>query len=566
MEGTPTKVSSGSLCTPTKVLPGTSGSAQTPTKGTPSKARPRACCYGVSMDSPPGEEHVQQMSGFGVFQVRWCKDPTGAGYQWFMWHTSATYVSNWGILVNLLGGSESCNSEDKSRTHSIWMIYGRKMGMKTLGELNANLVTVNSDTPNRKKSKKDKENSPPTPSQKDPVKQALALHAPLALVMQPLVLPVPPPPPQEEQQEEKGFFGCMRAYLSHPAPYEERETPMTSIVAQITQKHLRIKQNDDIWITHPAKGSPNFAVTPGMNAIAIPIIELHRRVLALERLAAGLFQQIHIWVASPAFDSVEEGHIVEIASHLTGLAPLGEGPGFWKISEEQEAYPPRILLCAHGKSELGRCVEWMHLNRENAFKRTYITGDPETWWFPVVCNVFTTCHKVDAPGATIKANLERMVKIRANIILQERGYMLRYGGHMTQYCRGLAALLRKMGAPPLPTYLQLVVLEEDGSYVKIKDDDRVLPIGNFEGQPLSKVQDVYTSVALRVKEEKRVVQETCKILKIQFPPVLATNLKAFFRALQKAMATDTHIRNATKHMAPSPSLPNATFDPAQWRK
>ena len=557
MEGTPTKGS----------LPVTEGSL------TPSKARPRASWYGVSMDSPPSEEHVEKMSVYGIFQVRWCKEVGGEGYQWFMYHNNGAYVATWDALVKLLGGRESCNLEEKSRTQPIWMIYGRRMGIFL--ELNTNFLTVKSDTPLRKRKKpQDKENSPPTdgdpPTGKDPVKKALVLHAPLAL----MVHGTSPDVPLQEVgilvplQEEK-FYECMRGYISHPGPYGQRDASLSSIVALIAAgRGFKIKHIDDIWITKPPnKVILNFAVTPGVNAIAVPIIELHRRVLALERLAAGLFQRIQTLVASPALDSIQGGDLVEMASLLTGLVPLGEGSIFWKIpTPEETAYPPRILMSRRGKSELGRCVEWMHDNRDNAFQRTYFIGHAEAWWFPVVCNVFTSCQKVDTRGPTIKANLERMVKIRANIILQERGYMLRYGGHMTQYCMVLADLLQKLASPPLPTYLQLVVLEEDGSYIRIKDDDRVLPIGNFEGQPLSKMDDVYTSVGLRVKEEKRVVQETCKNLKIQFPPPLATNLKAFFKAVQKAMVNDTHTRNATKHLAPSPSLPNATFDPAQWRK
>lgn len=52
----------------------------------------------------------------------------------------------------------------------------------------------------------------------------------------------------------------------------------------------------------------------------------------------------------------------------------------------------------------------------------------------------------------------------------------------------------------------------------------------------------------------------------RLPPQIWTQLKAFNKLVQDAMRNDTHTRQGTRFLPPSPSLPDAVFDSAQWRK
>ena len=66
-----------------------------------------------------------------------------------------------------------------------------------------------------------------------------------------------------------------------------------------------------------------------------------------------------------------------------------------------------------------------------------------------------------------------------------------------------------------------------------------------------------------LKQEDSELEDALRILGITKAPAVKA-VKKFEAAIRKVMRTDSHTRNATKHLVSSPSLPDAHFDPVQY--
>jgi hypothetical protein len=182
-----------------------------------------------------------------------------------------------------------------------------------------------------------------------------------------------------------------------------------------------------------------------------------------------------------------------------------------------------------------------------------------------------------------------MLEIRASIIHQERVFLLHYGGSMTQYCQRLEALYRKLAPEEMASHMQLSRLDATtGAYQRVIGDASTLPIDlNVQAAQVPAVSDVLNAIKRRkkqvschcmccnscapvlksifVSQEQDTFEEACKFLDVPSATLpMALELKKFLRGVKRAMQSDTHLRNATIHLPPSPSLPNAVLDAGQF--
>ena len=456
---------------------------------------------------------------------------------WFMCNPNGKFLKSWETLCARLGHTISSFNDNeyakgKSRTLSLWRIYANRKSPSVQEQLRKNVHVLFERTPRKPKEDKENQNSSPSPRKAGLGQVAIRLQlssddAPLA----PLQLQL-----SDERQEPEVNLAhqLMKTFLSD----ECTEDDISDILSRVTGKLLDLKD-----VSFPQQHSLLLSVSR-----ATWTVELHRRTMELERAAAGLAKLLLATSTGRDNDSGDLSVCLAVEH--------GEGQTFWNVSRLLDASDcPLKKICI-----------WMAANRDLALRREYLIPDWRTFWSVIICELFLAMQKPQTNKHKIRSQYEQMQKIRLNILVEERVYLHRYADFLTRYCQKMTDLIVTLDAEvTIPKSLRLLDLSK--AEAPTQGDRMVLPVqGDADDLSLPKPEEFRNAAKCRIAEEKRQLQETCKILGISLPPPIATTLKTFLKKVKGAMQTNTHTRSATRFLPPSPSHPTAEFDPGQWRR
>ena len=147
-----------------------------------------------------------------------------------------------------------------------------------------------------------------------------------------------------------------------------------------------------------------------------------------------------------------------------------------------------------------------------------------------------------------------------------------YGAHLTVYCRRLQAIATAVQGGPLDWVLLNML--PDGS-LKLPTQDRptncrprriAIPFDppTREQSAMNLLQTAGRTSALRVQTEQRELRRVLKHLGVDRSPLVA-EIARTQEATRLAMQADSHGLGRTKHLHASPSLREASHDPAAYR-
>ena len=302
-------------------------------------------------------------------------------------------------------------------------------------------------------------------------------------------------------------------------------------------------------------------------------LELHRRVLRLERAAADLAHYLRqaARLNEASFACQEQAVRDDLACVLRfGGGLCGGGGEFW-VARRADDFDA-------GRSNLMLVIQLLRGSRQSAFAREYALVEDVTWGLPVVCRLAVTLQATPlATPQRLVETLTHFFRIRAHIIDQEKQPLLVYGAHLTCYCRRLQQLA--MLAGPLPPHLHVPRLTPQGGlqvytlegYVLAPAPgegpipmDAAIPIDErFCNGPFTAPPEVRAMVLRRQRQEGQEAEDVVSLLGMRAPPALSC-LRRFQRIVLACMQDDSHLKNATMHLAPTASLRNAVFDAAQY--
>ena len=278
-------------------------------------------------------------------------------------------------------------------------------------------------------------------------------------------------------------------------------------------------------------------------------LELHRRVISLERAGVGLLQLLFAAFVSRGarrFLSPDDIVDAEVAFEFRG-GVSGGGERYWIDG----ALPPPCDFAdrvdTHGKEGLYRTLCYLHANRQSALRRRYIVADDGAWGLPVFARLHTLSRAGPLDPTGVSRAVEELVHERHCAVLADRVRLVRYGVHMTHYCLRLQVILRQLDAR-VPSTVGVARFAGD-------PDGRVLPVY------LEQTCDVGDDVADLIVEERLRVERgeigaTLGVLGIPYHDALVF-VHVVTQGIQRAMETDAHTRNKTCFLHGSPSLPSA---------
>lgn len=431
---------------------------------TPSN-RNRMSWFATESDQSP-EEASAEIAQYlqDISEYRWCLLPSGKHMCFWYWHKGKSEKS-WIFQSQQMGHTVSAYNQiakqEKTRTKVLWTMFaGSNISLQE--QLRKNVQVLVPRTPQTKRV--EKENQPPVVEATISTRLDFVDESPALAVAQDSVIPDRQPPRLSEMEETISNF------LQQPDFCCDRQ--ILNMIATMTGKKLK---HIHACVTFPSHSDE-------LCFSNLSTLELHRRVIALERVGSGLLHLISSQELDVGDYSLSANDKEDLQFVQGGLREHGEGVSFWQMHQQPEAK----------NTKLSKICNWMAANRENAFKRMYLIVDIKTWGLPVISELLIAVHKSEKNKHQVWATLEQMLKIRQNIKNQESSYLLRYGGYLTMYCKRLQNLCSKIHQDTIPAYLQ------------IADAPRrqgVFPIeGDFDSQTLANPEDLQQMVKRRLAE------------------------------------------------------------------
>lgn len=476
-------------------------------------SRRRVSWFGVLSTCPPAESLLfERLALAKVSEIRWCKSVEQTNmYQWFLYSRDSMYLKSWERLAKRWTLIPSFNSIDKNRNEKLWMLYLQSFG-GTCSELSSNVVVLD-------RAKGDDNEAPP---QKKPKTTS---------VVRPVLVSVHTTPEPRQSVQESGFvFTCPESllnFLNSDLVKYNRKLESIKIVRSLfafcktdnrIKNFLSTTNPFGMLRTYPqpAPECSTYLVVGRTSSLELhtTTLELHRRTLKLEDFASLLGRALHSLTLLPdtasrasCLDTTEAHDLV--CCLVSGCGRHGVGVHFWPSDQPNLDALPNLpawpfVGCDGKQSRLKPLFDWMTTNRDNAFTRSYLIVDEVSWVFPIICHIVVFLKQAgkNRPTASqLMDSISGMLEIRASIVHQERGILLRYGGAMTCYCRRLQAIYSKLTNDTLPSHMQVSVLDQvTGGYIRVHGDASVLPIDVQFHQPVASISDIYSATKRRKKQ------------------------------------------------------------------
>jgi hypothetical protein len=275
-------------------------------------------------------------------------------------------------------------------------------------------------------------------------------------------------------------------------------------------------------------------------------LELHRRVIALERAGAALLKLLFTTYTSRSARGcflTDEAVDADIAFGFQG-GVAGDGARYWVSGPPPPLAAPRQYADVYG---LYHTMCYLHVNRAAALQRRYAVADDGAWGLPV----FARLHSLTAMGGAAPEDLaravEELVAERRAAVLADRVRLARYGCHMTHYCLRMQVILRQWLTRVPPA---IAVARFPGD-----PDGRVLPV--LVDQTFALDEAVADQiVGDRLGVEWRDIGKALRGLRVPYRDPLVY-VHVVTRGVHHAMETDGHQHDRTCFLHPSPSMPDA---------
>lgn len=237
---------------------------------------------------------------------------------------------------------------------------------------------------------------------------------------------------------------------------------------------------------------------------------------------------------------------------LGRLFPASEKAG-------QEGWPSalelhRLTLRLEGLAEsLGRecCLDQdgaLLAGRERAFRRHYLVCDEVTWCMPYLAKLFFLRSRIHAVSqGELRAAFESVTKFRFCAVRADVAPLAEYARGVLRHAQRLAEVASEKGLHQAASAARQTLAVASAAL------DRAPPPGEADPEV----------VRCRLDDEAREARSILRDLGLEHSPVLndAGRLRA---ALAEAMLQDSHGKQATRHLHPSPSLPDAVYDPQKY--
>jgi len=276
-------------------------------------------------------------------------------------------------------------------------------------------------------------------------------------------------------------------------------------------------------------------------------LELHRCALACEKAAEDTLRSLGNAVSRNGEHAVMAALAPQLTADLQAIWAFGgglrgEGLHYWPqrvdagyslfngVDVYEARVYPALLALKNGRGA--------------AFSRMYWVPSDLHWGLPYLCKLFFL--REEAPPAMplshadVRRTFESLTTLRVNALRMDREPLVRYARDLLAYAERLAEMAACLGM----------------SSPSLREIRRTLDAA-------VSLQHNCQSIRCRISEETRELQSILVHLGIAACPA-AQQAEALSLALGKAMSTDSHQQASTKHLAPSPSLPGAVYNPGAY--
>lgn len=290
------------------------------------------------------------------------------------------------------------------------------------------------------------------------------------------------------------------------------------------------------------------AAPPGKSPPASNL-ELHRCALLLERHAERVLRDVAGAVGRmgdfAAFAALGPKAVADLqVIWAVGGGQRGHGKGYWPASVDA-AHCLFVRVEFNARSEVYKLLMELREARPRAFSRRYLVMDEVNWGLPYIWKLFflkeeSSRAKTRLTATDIKRCFEELTRFRETALHMDAYDLVRYGRWFLDYIDllfGIAATL-KVEVPEVEYARALFA------------GASVIPANN-------------DTIRCRLQEESREMQAVLMNLGLASSTAV-TQAAALNSALLQALSTDSHKRNDTRFLSPSPSLQDARYDPVNY--
>lgn len=493
-------------------------------------------------EAPPDGDTLEAVFAQDITEVRWDAHPSEPGrFQWFMLNRHSIRPLQWRAIevrLRLAPLKEEHRIQKVNRNRPLWREYMEALG---LPNLESNVRVSPSAAPKPAKRKR------PEPA---------AAEAPVAAIC----LPPPPPPavpapPTDGHREFLLAGDPLERVASRPRIVHAIESLLLQHVepSEAVRRFLSTRNTQGIGCLYP-RDCPKHASHPpaDVRAFESGTLEMHRRAMRLERLASDLL----VMLSGAGREGLGADMAADLGCALAFWGGAGaEGDALWR--------DPGGGGAGSGPSSSGlqQHLAWMAANRGDALTRFYAVADELNWGLPLLATIWRGLQERKGSPRVfdhIVCQVSECSRIRTTTHNRDKARLVAYGAHLTAVCQRLQAIASAL-QPPLPPQLT-VASPEGGPPAAIPFDLEhawKCGAGRLELSPARRACEQ------RLHAEETEVREMLRGLSLaQSPAVQAA--QALRRRQLEEMRTDTHARQATAHLPPTPSLPAAAFDPRQY--
>jgi hypothetical protein len=331
------------------------------------------------------------------------------------------------------------------------------------------------------------------------------------------------PPASDEAGPLPPFAGVIQRFLEERLP---SGCPQTGVLSGL--------EWDGVGFLRPGLVPP---------ALEPTTLEIHRRVIALERVGVDLMQLLFsAFVSRGARHFLDPDDVAdaEAAFEFQG-GVAGDGSRYWAADADRAD--------SHASAGLYRSLCYLRANRAAAFRRRYVVADDGAWGLPVFARLHTLCCAGPVDRATLERAVEQLVADRRGAVLADRIGLVRYGAHMTHYCMRLQVILRQLAVRVPPS----------------------IAVERFPADPEGCVAGVLVEQTRPLSDEEAdlIVRDRLDVERVEIGATLATMgipyrdalvyVHVVTQGVQLAMGTDGHRHHKTCFLHASPALPAAQY-------
>jgi hypothetical protein len=290
-----------------------------------------------------------------------------------------------------------------------------------------------------------------------------------------------------------------------------------------------------------------FPVPEKTSHIAWPsTLELHRAALNLEGAAAHLLRACAAVVAPGALSPPDAEDLQAAWRRRGGIC--SEGPHYWPDALDAGLF---LLEGTPDSADMAVRLDYLRAARPEAFLRKYLICDEVTWCMPYLSKLYFLLCKTKQPSqAQLRSLYESLTRLRFCALRADVAPLVTYGVGMGVYAGTLLHIAAVLGLDEETASQRPVISASRAAFSKAAQDPP--PPG-----------DLSAAISCRFTSEAMELKAILEDLGLHSSRALQ-DAEQFRLKLQAAMSTDSHKKQATRHLHPSPCLLSAEYDPKRY--